>query len=77
MRQYPVQFMAGIVALLGSVLGVALYVSHVKLRAARRVEDFSFTDPLTEGWSLARFRSEVGAQMANAAMALTPSCTST
>lgn len=66
LRQYPVQFMAGIVALLGSVLGVALYVSHVKLRAARRVEDFSFTDPLTEGWSLARFRSEVGAQMANA-----------
>lgn len=44
LRQYPVQFMAGIVALLGSVLGVALYVSHVKLRAARRVEDFSFTD---------------------------------
>ena len=54
-----------------------LYVSHVKLRAARRVEDFSFTDPLTEGWSLARFRSEVGAQMATPAMALTPSCTST
>lgn len=66
LRQYPVQFFAAIVALFGIVLGVALYVGRVKLRAARRVEEFSFTDPLTGGWSLARFRSEVGTRIANA-----------
>lgn len=66
LRQYPVQFIAAIVALFGIALGVALYVGRVKLRAARRVEEFSFTDPLTGGWSLARFRSEVGTRIANA-----------
>ena len=66
LRQYPVQFIAAIAALFGVVLAIALYVSRVKLRTARRLKEFSFTDPLTGGWSLARFRSEVGAQMADA-----------
>ncbi|WP_328596217.1 EAL domain-containing protein [Eggerthella guodeyinii] len=66
LRQYPVQSIAAVIALFGIVLGAALYISRVKLRAARRVEEFSFTDPLTGGWSLARFRSEVGTRISNA-----------
>lgn len=66
LRQYPIQIIAGVVILFGCILAVALYVGRVKLRAARRIEKFSFTDPLTGGWSLARFRSEVGEQLASA-----------
>ncbi|MFR1639522.1 MAG: hypothetical protein ACLSVD_10350 [Eggerthellaceae bacterium] len=48
LRQYPVQFMAGIVALLGSVLGVACPRQPCEASRGAAVEDFSFTDPLTE-----------------------------
>lgn len=65
LRQYPVQFIVAIAALFSIILAIALFMGRTKLRTARKMEEFSFTDPLTGGWNLARFRSEVGTQMAN------------
>lgn len=67
LRQYPLEIISGIIVLFGAVLAVALYVGRVKLRTARHIEELSFTDPLTGGWSLARFRSDVGRHLENAA----------
>lgn len=66
LRQYPLEIISSIVVLCGALLAAALYVSRVKLRTARHIEELSFTDSLTGGWSLARFRSEVGKQLENA-----------
>ncbi len=57
LRQYPLQIIVGIVALFAMALAGALYLGRTKLRTARRIEELSFTDPLTGGWTLARFRS--------------------
>ena len=66
LRQYPVQVIAVIVALFGGLMGAALYLSRIKLKTARHIEELSFTDPLTGHWSLARFRTAVGELLANA-----------
>ncbi|WP_080798930.1 EAL domain-containing protein [Arabiibacter massiliensis] len=66
LRQYPLQIIAGLVALFALLLGAALYAGITRERAARRVKELSFSDPLTGGWSLARFRTEAGALLANA-----------
>lgn len=66
LRQYPLQIIGGLVALFALLLGAAVYVGLTKERAARRIEELSFSDPLTGGWSLARFRTEAGALLANA-----------
>lgn len=58
LRQYPLQIIAGIVALFAILLVGALYLGRTKLRTARHIEKMSFTDPLTGGWTLARFRAE-------------------
>ncbi len=44
-------------ALFGVLLAGALYLGRTKLRTARHIEELSFTDPLTGGWTLARFRT--------------------
>lgn len=57
LRQYPLQIISGLVALFGVLLAGALYLGRTKLRTARHIEELSFTDPLTGGWTLARFRT--------------------
>lgn len=66
LRQYPVQIIVGIVALFAAALAAVLYVVRANMRAAKQAEEFSFTDALTGGWSLARFRTVVGDQLASA-----------
>ena len=57
LRQYPLQIISGLAALFGVLLAGALYLGRTKLRTARHIEELSFTDPLTGGWTLARFRT--------------------
>lgn len=59
-RQYPLQFIGAFVTLLIAIILIALYLGRTRLRTARRIEQLSFTDPLTGGWSLSRFRMSVG-----------------
>lgn len=65
-RQYPVEIIVALIVLFGILLGVALYLGNVRLKTARRIEELSFVDSLTGGWSLAKFRTEVGGQLASA-----------
>ncbi len=66
LRQYPLEIILGLFLLFCCVSAVGYYLSRTKVRTARRIEELSFTDPLTGGWSLARFRSLVSEQLREA-----------
>lgn len=59
LRQYPLQIICAIAGVFTLILVLALSLSRSKLRTARRIEQLTFTDPLTGGWTLAHFRSAV------------------
>ncbi len=58
-RKYPLQAVCGVAVLFALVLGVVMCLARIRLRAARHVRDLTFADPLTGGWTLARFRADV------------------
>ena len=66
LRQYPLQIIFALALLFAAILGAGVYLARAKLRTARQIQRMSFTDPLTGGWSLARFRTVLNERLENA-----------
>ncbi|WP_417143762.1 EAL domain-containing protein [Raoultibacter massiliensis] len=58
LRQYPLQIVGGLIALLLCVIAVFAYIYRSKVRNAARITHLVYTDALTEGWNLNRFQVE-------------------
>ncbi|WP_255467147.1 EAL domain-containing protein [Raoultibacter phocaeensis] len=57
-RQYPLQIIGGLVALLLAAIGVFVYIYRSKSRNAERIVKLVYSDSLTGGWNLNRFQVE-------------------
>lgn len=63
-RQYPLQIMGGITLLGVLISGALVYIFRNRARNAERISRIVNSDPLTGGWSFARFQSEASAAIA-------------
>lgn len=61
LRQYPMQIIGGVIALALIAVGTTVYISRSKARNKQQISQLVNNDPLTGGWSFAKFQSEAKA----------------